>query len=75
MLLRVAQQTGFGGLYGASVALFRIVELSPSRYLELPEATIPEGPRPEQLQRRLRASHLHTLNDAGTLLVYDFIHG
>ncbi|MEB3199680.1 MAG: hypothetical protein VKK62_04015 [Synechococcaceae cyanobacterium] len=73
--LRVAQRTGFGGIYGESVALFRIVELSPSSYREEPLATIPDGPSPGRLQRTLRASHLHTLNEAGPLLVYDFIHG
>ena len=33
---RVAQQTGYGGVYGESIALFRIDELSPTAYRETP---------------------------------------
>ena len=71
-LVRVAQLTGFGGIYGESVALFRIDELSPTSYRETPIDGAACGLDPNQLRRVLKTSHLHTLNEADGWFVYDF---
>jgi hypothetical protein len=72
-LYRVGQQTGFGGIYGQSIVVFRIDELSESTYRETAIPCLPNGFQPSHLKRCLRASHLHTLNNYGNILTYDFI--
>jgi hypothetical protein len=70
---RVAQQTGYGGVYGESIAYFRIDELSPTTYRETPLQHPPAGLQLERLRSSLRATHLHTLNNHDRVLAFDFI--
>jgi hypothetical protein len=72
-LYRVGQQTGYGGVYGESVTLFRIDELSTTTYRETPVQHPPTGLQLGCLGSSLRATHLHTLNNHGKLLVFDFM--
>ncbi|MFN7900563.1 MAG: hypothetical protein ACK5N0_13025 [Synechococcaceae cyanobacterium] len=72
-LYRVAQQTGFGGVYGESIAFFRIDDLSPTSYHETPVQHLPTGFQPSSFRKRLKASHLHSLNNHGDAFVFDFI--
>jgi hypothetical protein len=72
-LYRVGQQTGYGGVYGESVALFRIDELSTTTYRETPVQHPPTGFQLGCLMSSLRANHLHTLNNHGRVLVFDFM--
>lgn len=72
-LYRVGQQTGYGGVYGESVALFRIDELSTTTYRETPVHHPPTGFQLGWLVSSLRANHLHTLNNHGRVFVFDFM--
>lgn len=65
--LRVAQQSGFGGAYGRSVSLKRITALDGQTYREESDSL----PGLAALSRRLRASHLHTLNSCGDWIAVD----
>lgn len=72
-LVRVGQQTGYGGVYGESTALFQVDELSRTSYRESPLRDLPSGLQPEGFRKQLKASHLHTLNTHDQVLVFDFI--
>jgi hypothetical protein len=72
-LYRVGQQTGYGGVYGESTALFRIDELSRTAYRESSLQRLPSGLQPEEFREKLKATHQHTLNSHAQFIVFDFI--
>ena len=72
-LYRVAQQTGFGGVYGESIIFFRIDDLSPTSYSETPVQHLPTGFQPSRFRKKSKASHFHSLNNHGDQSVFDFI--
>ncbi len=67
-LVRVTQRTGIDNEYGEGVQLRRIERIDQGRYTEIPM----EPAWLQQLPQQLRASHLHTLNNAGRWLALDY---
>ena len=65
---RVSQRTGIDNAYGQAVALKRIHGLNKENYSET--AVSPSWLT--TLPKRLRASHLHTMNNSGSWLTFDF---
>lgn len=67
-LLRVGQGTGIDNAYGQGIQLYRIDQMDKGHYRE----TTHELAWLRKLPRDLRASHLHTLNNAGPWMAVDY---
>ena len=72
-IYRIGQETGYGGVYGKSVVVHRIDELSATTYKEKSIQSFSTGFNPATFRKTLRASHLHTLNENSSHTVFDFI--